>query len=346
MAFTHKLGTLDSQLGNIQLGSESIFTGSVIDQSVGNTLTLTQDLDTNQVLGGVASVFAPTQQVSVNKVLNISVGNTVSLSQQQTNTSSAKNVNQTISFSQTLVGGFSYHKFISQTLSLNQFVDVQRSIPISSTLVFTSSATAAKTTGTYSTFAMTQDVGIEGTYNKHALQALVFTQTLVGNVTRALSLSQALTFTNQAVASRVRFFTLTNTFFPHHSVIHIHTQNLFSTFTMTQSVAFNQVFNRSITQTLALADTMVRNVVYSRGLSSIFNPIQGRFQSVNIQGQPGIKIITIPPVQITKVEKFVSYAVPGHILYLKPPEWGDSEGGLGKIIEHRTVTGKLLHARA
>lgn len=331
------------------VGNTIAFTQSVKrvrELSVGNTIAFQQEVVTG-ILEEVSNTLTLTQNIQVKKVLNISVGNTVALHQAQTETSSKINVNNAISFNQTLVGGLIYHKFVSQSLSLTHIANVSHTTPARNTITFVGVATAQKTRGVYSTFVMTQAATSAGsTFNRIFTDGLAFTQTVIGNVDRSRSLSQAITYAQSVQVVRARFFSVSNVFFPHHVVTPVWTIHPFSTLVLTQALAIKRVMHRSVSNSLALSQVMNRNVVYNRAVASFLPLVQGRTATVNIQGSPGVKVITIPPVQITKVEKFVSYAVPGHILYLKPPAWGDSEGGLGKIIEHRTITGKVYtHVR-
>lgn len=413
MPVTGKLGTSDSQFGNILLAG---YGGNITDQSASNSVTFSQSLSYNRVydlsVGNTLAVTdaapdyprvlvdtivfvgialrvieeAPSQSITfVNiataetirtfsqsltfsqtlvggKVYSRSVSNSITLSQAVIDAASKKSVSQTITFAQVMDADLVYDRSFSDTISLVQVVNMLQLRIASNAITFTDSATSETYTGTYGTMAFSQTLGINVDYVLNAnFSILALAQTVTVAANRSVSASNTITLSQSVSSVRARFFDVGSVFFPHNTVIPIRILVIAQSVSFDHDVVVNNVFNRSVSNTITFNQTMNRAVTYNRAFADVFPVINGQNRPVNIQGRPGYtyvpstsdpsqvstyQYVAIPGAQITKVDTFVSFTTPGYVLYLKQPDFGDSEGNLHKVVEHRTITGKLYtHVR-
>lgn len=325
------------------------------------TLTFTQ-LATYTTIRSLPQSLTLSQSVVGGKIFNRSLTSTMTLSQDETDVPSRKTVSQAITLSQAVVENAVYDREFSQTLTLNSVVNETHLRLASNTITFSDLATANVYNGTYGTLSLTQEVDVIGVYNKNAnFSILTLSQTVVGAANRSLSASNTLTIAEAVIPTHVQFFSVANTFAPHDNAIPIRILNVSATLTFSQTVVKSRVITLSVGNGFGVAEVLARNVVYNRAFTDIYPVVNGQSRPVNIQGRPGytyvpstvdpsspavFQYVAIPGAVITKVEEFVTYAVPGRILYLDQPEFGDTEANLHKIVEHRTCSGKLYtHVR-
>lgn len=169
-----------------------------------------------------------------------------------------------------------------------------------------------------------------------------FSQSVIANKVLNISVISSLTFSQAGIAHRIQNLSITSTLSLSQDEAQSTIRRLFATLALSQVVVVNSVFNRSLTQTLPLVQAESKSAIFNRSLASLWSPYQGKQTTVNMQGLQ----ITIPATVLTKVNGYVSYEVPGYVLLLQKPDFGDSEGGLDKVVEHRTVSGTLYtHVR-
>lgn len=108
--------------------------------------------------------------------------------------------------------------------------------------------------------------------------------------------------------------------------------------TLSQAGVGNKVAERELTQqltlghTLGLSKTMVRSV----GNTLVFKPSYQRRAAIS-----GGTIIEIPGLQVVKVEPLVVLQSGNDVIVLKPPEFGDTEGGDNRINIKRSMDGAV-----
>src|SRR5436189_5597720 len=107
MSLTGKLGTIDSQPGNIEFGL-----------SVDLNQTINQNLSSVQVATGDSHRFEQNQSLTLVQTVGVSVNRPVSVS-------------QSLAFVQTAAQGTVFTKSVSQTLSLSQAAAAVRTIHVS-----------------------------------------------------------------------------------------------------------------------------------------------------------------------------------------------------------------------
>lgn len=317
MALTSKLGTTESQLGNIILGGGGLVANF---QDASNTLSLSQT-------------------VVIGKVSNISVGNTLTLTQDNREFQSHKLVNQTISFVHLLSKSIVFDRQLEDEVNFLQAVSLDQRKTASNTIVLSQAVSYEMSKGVGNTLTFTQQALV--TYHLHNVtipQTFAISQTVTPNLVYNRSFSDTLALSQTVGVVRSRHFNVSDTFGVFAFVSSIKLQVVSDTLTFSQSVSQSRIIHVSVGNTLQLSQSVTRQVTYNLAPSNelVFKHTHERPALLNGQ------VITVPDVVITKVQLFVTLKVPSQIITLPVPEFGDQEGLTGEILSSRTITGQLF----
>lgn len=314
MSLTGQLGTIDSRLGNLQLGSSSVdpfalsvsssvtFVGTATLLDAGahvasNTLTFGQTLSVFNSLITVGSVLTITQLATVSKV---------------------------------------YSRPASDTLVFYTLAECDKKTLVGNTLTFTNDAVADKTTGVSNTLVFSQ--AVTNAYNPHYDSAqrteLSFTGVVTVVAVRPTPATNTLTFVQSVNVTHVKSFSASNTFVLTNNVLNVKTNISSSSLTITQDVTLLIIRNRSLTSTLNLVQQATRQAIYSKSATNNLAFASNLFKS---DGSGGL--ISVPSAYVVKVSPICTLQIPGLGITLPQPLLGDSEGTLGTINLKRTMDG-------
>lgn len=317
MAFTGKLGTTESLLGELQLGN------------IGTVDPFAHDAVSSLNFSNIATV-----QVTGVDLLS----NTLILSQVATAFNSIKRVNQPVAFISQATFASVLERSLSGTLVFYQLAEVEKVKLADNELTFTNDASAEKTTGAFSSLTFSQT--LVNQYDPHFesdQNTVAFANTVTVSAVRSLSRTSTVTFVQTVSVLRVRFFSASNSVGFSNIAIPVKIAVVTNSVTFASTVAVLVIRNRSITSQLTFNQTLTMNAVRPRSLNSalVFNPGQG-FQKDDGSGG----FVFVPWAQVIQVEPdFCTLRIPGLAINLPLPELGDSEGALGKMVMKRTLSG-------
>lgn len=323
MSFTSQLGKVESQLGNIELGS----LGDGV-QHPSNALVLSQEVSAFFTNTRSTSLFQPFQTLTRTITLSKSVGNTLSLSQSAIghNVRGAEN-----------------------TLTISQSVVVTKSKPAVNTLVLTQNVTILTSPLAFNlrhNLNLSQDVEsvISKSYSTH--NAIGFSQTLKQG--KQYDLSVGNTYNPTSVLTRETFNRLVvSTLNLSQSVdkIKIVNKSVIQPLTLSQTVVHHNVIKRTLTNALIFLNNHEQYVpIGGLGNTLIDNLIVSKIETTETsssfsfsQDSQGNRFIAVP--QSTKSSLSMVLRVPERAITLPAPEWDDSEEYSGVFTIRRSMVG-------
>lgn len=360
MAYTGKLGTHDSQLGNILFGGD---VAPQITGSTNNTITFTQTATAEVVnpFKDATNNITFTQSVNVLRFGSSTATNTLTFTQTARGYNGSKRILQTLTFTHDIAVNVDYVRSLQDQLLFSQFAGAERINPASNTITFTQDATALTYKGTYSDFVISQTVTYNYDHSELLVQALTFTQTVSPGAVFNRAITQTLTFTHTITARRVKILSASNVIVFRDYVVPGKIFQLTQSLNFVQTLTGYRIINQTAGNTLSLSHALIRQMTYN--LSAVNSLVfqNGFYRELEIgdSGGAGDEVgnppifdpddppppasnprIWVPEVVVTKPTRRVVLQTAFRAITLKRPLLGDTESGMSSMIKQRSVNGK------
>lgn len=307
-----------------------------ISRSANNLLVLSQEV--SYVLKEpeeASNVLVISQSVQVQVADLIQLSQSITFSQQASAFIPNQHGENTLVISQSVDCDTVLNRSVSDTFVIFQVVEVTKITKAQNTITFTDEAVAEKRKGALDTLTFTQSATVQLTpHFDFASNVIEFEGTVNCDAVYPRSVSSTLTFVQQATAQRIKSRSVSNLFVVSHNATNAVILQPNNTITFSNTATQFRVINRSVGNVLAFSDSVNVNTVLLRSLTDIFPVIQGFIRPTDIDGN--FELITVPPVMVTKVNAAFVLETATKSIILPKPLFGDGEGGLGKLIVHRT----------
>lgn len=277
MAFTGLLGSIDSTLGNIILGANTIFTGTLYNETASNTLVLTQAVSRQQVVISSLTFVGTATTINSKPASNtLSFGQNVNLA-----LIVGANVANTLSLTQPVSREYTHNESVSNTLAFTQTLKRLLEYSVSNTLVLTQIAIGVRGKVADNTLTLTHDVDFEHPYGRSVSNTIAFSHSvnrgkvnveeasnilvLSHNVKLLWERSVANTITFSQNAYVVASKTASNTLALTHDidVEYYKLRKVFATVPLTHTLDLDTVLERSVANTITFSQVLTRVLEYS-----------------------------------------------------------------------------------
>lgn len=327
-------------------------TSAVRSVSASNVLTISQSADPDDVRHlTTSSTLTFSQSATVTRLLLASNVFTISQIAAVTHTRTAAS---TLALSQT-IHGFSGTKYPSHTLTLTQVVHpeihYQRSLSApmvfhqvadvvhlriaANVVTFVGSAIVDVAKWSFNVLALDHTATLNIVHSDFGSNTLVFAQSLSKSLSKHVN--QTFTISHAATATRVKFASASNILIMPQTATTVRLKFAANALTFTQSAVAHKISTLSTSNVLNLSQTVNRVATYHLSVTTPLSFLHVYQKPTQINGS--FDFVPVPEAIITKVKARISFRTTNRAIVLLPPELNDSEGGTGKIVLQRTITG-------
>lgn len=339
-------------LGTFQLGLDLLGTDDQsspsLDQSVSNTLNLTQSGSVNKSIGVSANnSLSLTQQVI--PVKDGIASNTLTITQDTlADKSKFRRIFDNLFLTQSATVTRVANVNASNTLALTQSTKRVIFVTASNNLALTQDDAFVKSKYIAQTLTITHSVTLQKIYNRSVIQSIGINHTYTVNKSIQVGGSSILSFGQTSQRQNVKTATASNTLvFTEEAVrtkIIAASSNLIG---LSHSVSLVRVLNRSAASTLALIQNMQRNVNYGRSVANTLQFFNSRTKTIRIGT---LTEVLIPNAALSIVRGFstvcgekenswMTFQAVGKIITMPRPLLGDKEAGTGAFNLSYSMTG-------
>lgn len=237
-----------------------------------------------------------------------------------------------------------FRRTLTDTLTITQEVTVQVVRPVFNALNFTQQADAISAKGTYDLLVFLDGANCNFTKNLEVESELIVIHDLQVQKSRAVAADNALGFNQFANGTKQLSATASSTFTLVQDLVRDRTlESVNQSLTFDQDVVGQKLSDRTATSSLILSQTVGISKTVVRAVTSnlIFRNSFQRYVGIG-----GGTIITVPEIQVVKVQNLVILESNDTVIVLKAPEFNDTEGGTSRLNIKRTMDGtKRIYKR-
>lgn len=228
MAFTSKLATIESRLGNIQLAA----------------------------LGGGAEVQF------------LSTSNALTINQSVHGYISHSHIDQNIAFSQDVSVNVIYERALSDTLTFYNVTDFVQIRPVSNEITFSQDVVESLTKGVGNDLTISQTLDLSWIHTDNVFQSFLISQSVEISRVLPREVTNTLILVQDVNAVRVRSFTLESELPLGQGLSAVAILNVTNTITFDQTVTSARTIFRSLNSVLTLSQSIERAVTYNLTVSN------------------------------------------------------------------------------
>jgi hypothetical protein len=288
----------------------------------------------------VTNTLSLSQTVALNKSVQQTLSNTFALSQTSRGFNGTKINNQTITFNSIVAAAKVYNRTLTHTLIYNQNASVSQIRTSFNTIAFSQSVTVQQYKGANTALIFAQALTLQyNPHNERISQILTLTQSLSAGRALPRPASNTFAVTGTATVIRVRSFSVGNVivFQNFGSTTKILKPN--NSFVISQAVVQHRIINRAVGNLFQPVQTLVKTTIFNLAVNNqlLFKDWHNKITELVGKQQ----VIIYPTVIVTKPNYSVVLEASSAAITLLQPELGDTEGGLSKFLQQRTITGSL-----
>lgn len=311
---------LKSIYRNESLTNSLSFSGTctgISSKLASNSLTLSQTTDVKYIYGGHSYLeLTSTCNVSttIKRTLYSNLGPFQSI---VFNGTYRRSVNSSLTLTNSAIG--KAVKSAKNILTLSQLVDGVLCKPGQNTLILTGS------------------VNVSVTHNTSNLSRLNFTQSLIVKKSKFVQANSVLAFNEFARGTKVLSRSLTENLTLVNDLVRVRTiATLESDLTLTEILSKSKIAFPSINELLTLVNSVSVSKTYYRSIndSLVFRNTFEKYVAIS-----GRQTVSVPIVQVVKVKRVVILQSDTTTIVLPTPEFGDKQGGTGKLNIKRAMDG-------